>query len=292
MTVIEKAYAKINYYLEISGRRADGYHELETVMQTVSLADTLTVTRVAGEGITLETGAALPADDKNLVVRAANAYFAASGAPFGCHAVLEKRIPIEAGLGGGSADAAAMLRALNRLDKGRFSAAELAEIAVKIGADVPFLIVGGTALCRGVGEVMTPIESTLHAPIVVAKMGEGVSTPAAFGALDSHFDNFIDFRSDHTPVPLLAGLQAGDGEAVAASIFNRFEAVVADARPAVGALLDFLCRAGALAAAMSGSGPSVFGIFRDAAAAEAATAALSAMGADAFACTPTEAISL
>lgn len=285
VTVTEQAYAKINYYLEITGRRADGYHELETVMQTVSLADTLTVTRTAGEGITLDAGGVLPADDSNLVNRAAYAYFAASGKPFGCHAVLKKHIPIEAGLGGGSADAAAMLRALNRLDNDRYSAAELEKIAAEIGADVPFLVQGGTALCHGVGERLTLVSSTLQAHFVVAKMGEGVSTPVAFSVLDSHFDNFADFRSAYTVAPLLAGLQAGEADAVAAGLFNRFESVVADARPAVGALLSFLHRTGA-PAAMSGSGPSVFGIFTDAADAEAAARALREMGAAAFVCTP------
>ena len=291
MTVTEQAYAKINYYLEISGRRADGYHELETVMQTVSLSDTLTVTRSGGMGITLETDSALPADGKNLVVRAGEAYFAASGKPFGCHAVLEKRIPIEAGLGGGSADAAAMLRALNRLDGDRFSLAELAKIAAEIGADVPFLVAGGTALCHGVGEKLTPLPSELRTFFVVAKMGEGVSTPVAFSVLDSYFDNFVDFHSAHTPDTLLAGLRTGDREAVAAGLFNRFEAVVADARPAVGALLSFLHRAGA-PAAMSGSGPSVFGLFKDADTAEKAAESLRDMGAVAFVCEPVQAISI
>ncbi len=291
MTVTEWAYAKINYYLEITGRLANGYHELETVMQTVSLADTLTVTRREGEGITLSVGADLPLGEKNLVVRAGEAYFAASGKPFGCHTVLEKRIPMAAGLGGGSADAAAMLRALNRLDGNRFSAGELAEIAVSIGADVPFLVAGGTALCHGVGDILTPIPSLLQAYFVVAKLGEGVSTPVAFSVLDSHFDNFADFRSAHTPDVLLNGLRTGDVYAVASGLFNRFEAVVADARPAVGALLGFLHRAGA-PAAMSGSGPSVFGIFADSASAAEAAEALRAMGAVAFVCEPVDAITI
>ena len=289
VTVTEQAYAKINYYLEITGRLANGYHELETVMQTVSLADTLTVTRREGEGITLCVGADLPLGEKNLVVRAGEAYFAASGKPFGCHTVLEKRIPMAAGLGGGSADAAAMLRALNRLDGNRFSATELAEIAVSIGADVPFLVAGGTALCHGVGEILTPVPSLLQACFVVAKLGEGVSTPVAFSVLDSHFDNFADFRSAHTPDVLLNGLRTGDVHAVASGLFNRFEAVVADARPAVGALLSFLHRAGA-PAAMSGSGPSVFGIFPDAISAASAAESLRAMGAAAFVCAPVAAI--
>ena len=291
VTVTEQAYAKINYYLEVTARRTDGYHELETVMQTVSLADTLTVSRTAGTDLTMETAAALPTDESNLVLRAAKAYFAASGNPFGCHTVLEKHIPMQAGLGGGSADAAAMLRALNRLDGNRFSAAELAAIAVSVGADVPFLVTGGTALCHGVGEVLTPVTSALQAYFAVAKLGEGVSTPVAFSVLDSHFDNFTDFRSDYSPKPLLLGLQTNDFEAVAAGLFNRFEAVVADARPAVGALLDYLHRAGA-PAAMSGSGPSVFGIFRDAAAAEETVAMLCAVGAEAFFCQPVGALQI
>ena len=285
MTVTEQAYAKINYYLEIMGRRDDGYHELETVMQTVSLADTLTVTRTDGTQILLHADGEAPAGEKNLVVHAAEAYFVASGKPFGCLAVLEKRIPMAAGLGGGSADAAAMLRALNRLDGNRFSAGELAEIAARIGADVPFLVMGGAALCHGVGEVLTPVSCALQDYFVVAKMGEGVSTPVAFSMLDSHFDNFVDFHSACNPKGVLDGLRLGDVQMVAAGLFNRFEGVVADARPAVGALLSFFHRAGA-PAAMSGSGPSVFGIFTDLAAAEEAARSLRAMGAFAFVCEP------
>ncbi len=285
MTVTEQAYAKINYYLEITGRRDDGYHELQTVMQTVSLADTLTVTRTDGVEIVLQADEGLPVGINNLVVRAGEAYFAASGKPFGCAAVLEKHIPVAAGLGGGSADAAAMLRALNRLDGNRFSAAELVKIAAGIGADVPFLVAGGTSLCHGVGEVLTPVPCDLQAFFVVAKLGEGVSTPVAFSVLDSHFNNFENFHSSHYPRGLLDGLRTGDVQAVAAGLFNRFEAVVADARPAVGALLSFFHRVGA-PAAMSGSGPSVFGIFTDIAVAERATNDLRAMGAFAFVCEP------
>ncbi|MBR6727254.1 MAG: 4-(cytidine 5'-diphospho)-2-C-methyl-D-erythritol kinase, partial [Clostridia bacterium] len=124
-----KAYAKVNLYLEVTGRRENGYHDLVTVMQSITLHDTLTVMRVAGEGILLDTGGALPADDSNLVCRAARAYFAKSGKPFGVAVKLDKRIPMQAGMGGGSADAAAMLRALNTLDGDRFTDAALCEIA-------------------------------------------------------------------------------------------------------------------------------------------------------------------
>ncbi len=185
MAVTVPAYAKINLYLDVVGKRPNGYHDVVTVMQSVSLSDTLTVTKTAGEGIFLDTGGILPADGSNLIVRAARAYFAESDAPFGVNILLEKHIPMAAGMGGGSADAAATLKALNMLDGDRFSVEQLAAIGTGIGADVPFCVRGGTCLCEGIGEVMTPIKNNLGAALVVAMGVEGVSSPREFAALDA-----------------------------------------------------------------------------------------------------------
>ncbi len=284
MTVTLPAYAKINLYLDVIGKRPNGYHDVLTVMQSVSLCDMLTVTKTAGEGISLDTGGVLPADGSNLIVRAANAYFAASCAPFGVDISLEKRIPMAAGMGGGSADAAATLKALNALDGMRFSTERLAEIGAAIGADVPFCVCGGTCLCEGIGEIMTPIKTTLDTALVVAMGGEGVSTPEAFAALDARYRNFADFSPERTPKPLISALQNGSLSDTVLALFNRFEEVVEPMRPAVSEIKRSLLNHGALAAQMSGSGPSVFGIFADEKAAQQAAEHLTRTGVRAFAC--------
>ena len=279
-----RAYAKINLYLDVVGKRPNGYHELITLMQSVSLYDTLTVERTRKEGVALETGGVLPADDSNLICRAARAYFARSGQPFGVAVTLDKQIPMQAGMGGGSADAAAMLRALNTLDGERFTTEELCEIGATIGADVPFCVVGGTCLCRGIGERMEAIENTLGGVLVTAIAGEGVSTPAAFGELDRRYNDFKEAHGDAVPTALITALRAGDPVTAATGFYNMFEEVIEPIRPMVGELKAVLRRHGAIAAMMSGSGPSVWGLFPDVATAEAAKQALVAMGARAFVC--------
>ena len=279
-----KAFAKINLYLDVTGKRENGYHDLVTVMQSVSLHDTLTVERRAGEGVLLDTGGALPADGSNLICRAANAYFAKSGAPFGVSVKLKKHIPMQAGMGGGSADAAATLRALNALDGGRFTDAELCEIGASIGADVPFCVMGGTRLCRGIGEVMEPIASNLKGTFVVAIGGEGVSTPAAFAELDRRYGDFKQKNGESAPAALLNAMKNGDLAAAAPCFYNMFEEVIEPIRPRVGEWKTILYQSGAAAAMMSGSGPSVWGLFEGGDAAERAVAALTAAGARAFVC--------
>ncbi len=284
MTVQINANAKINLWLDVCAKRANGYHDIVSVMSEVSLHDTLTATRTDGCAIVLKTDKGLPTDERNLAVRAAKAYFAKTGEPFGVELTLAKSIPMQAGLGGGSADAAATLKAINTLDGERFSREELAAIGAKVGADVPFCVMGGTALCRGIGEEITPLKSALRAALVVAIMGEGVSTPTAFAALDERFENYVDYTADKRPDALVSALQNGDISSTVGALFNRFEEVVEPVRPAVSALKAALLENGALGAQMSGSGPAVFGIFPDLAAAKAAARALQALGARAFAC--------
>lgn len=284
MTVTVTANAKINLHLDVIGKRENGYHDVVSVMQSVSLCDTLTVTRKTGEGILLDTGGVLPADDSNLVVRAARCYFAASGTPFGVAVTLEKRIPMAAGMGGGSADAAAMLKALNEIDGNRYTVQQLAGMGAAIGADVPFCVQGGTCLCEGVGDVLTPILNNANATVVVAMGGEGVSTPEAFGALDRLFDDYKKFEGSVSPKPLIRALEVGNVKDVAAALFNRFEAVIEPLRPAVASIKNTMLQNGALAAQMSGSGPSVFAIFEDEQAASCTVEALRGEGVRAFLC--------
>jgi 4-diphosphocytidyl-2-C-methyl-D-erythritol kinase len=279
-----RAYAKINLYLDVTAKRQDGYHELVTVMQSVSLADTLTLCRTEGEGIILNTDGDLPTDENNLICRAANAYFARTGKPFGISVSLEKKIPMQAGLGGGSADAAATLKALNEMDGNRFSMHELCEIGAAVGADVPFCIMGGTQLCRGIGEVMEPVTNRLTGTLVIAIGGEGVSTPVAFKELDRKYDDFKQGGRKACPTALLEVMQAGNMIAAAPQFKNLFEEIVCPMRPFVGEIKGLMLKNGAVAAMMSGSGPSVWGLFESEQQAGTAQKELAAIGAQAFVC--------
>lgn len=279
-----RAHAKINLYLDVTGKRKNGYHDLVTIMQSVSLADTLYVERRRGAEVLLDTGGVLPTDDSNLICRAARGYFARSGAPFGVAVQLKKEIPMQAGMGGGSADAAAMLHALNALDGGRFTEAELCHIGAGIGADVPFCIRGGTQLCRGIGEEMEPVANAFCGTLVVAVSGEGVSTPVAFAELDRRYNDFRETRRAAHPAALLNAMASGNVTAAVPHFYNLFEQVIEPVRPAVGQMKAAMLAGGALAAMMSGSGPSVWGLFRDADAAGRVRDALCAAGARAFLC--------
>lgn len=261
----EKAYAKINYCLNVSKKRPDGYHDLITVMQTVSLCDVVTLTPRGDGCLCLETDMG-GEPEKNLALRAARAYFA-NTETCGYIIALEKHIPVAAGLGGGSADAAAVLRALNRKEK-RYTAAELSALALSLGADVPFCLSGGACLCRGVGEVMTPLENRAAPVFVVAAAGEGVSTPAAFAALDAARAKTQKILPEFTPSGLISALEQGNTADLSQNLFNDFESVILPVRPAARALKETLIEAGALTALMSGSGPAMFGVFSDAAVAE------------------------
>lgn len=283
--ISEVAFAKINLYLEVTGKRPDGYHDLVSVMQTVSLADTLTFRACEGNAAHLFCDAAgLPTDGKNLVIRAANAFFAVYGAAFGVEITLQKRIPAAAGLGGGSADAAATLRGLNRMAGCPFSPGKLREIALAVGADVPFLVEGGTALCRGIGERIAPAQNRADGVFVVAIRGEGVSTPAAFAELDRLFGEYADYLPKNSPEGLLGALTQGDRHRAAALLYNSFEEAVLPLRPAARELKEALLEGGAAAALMSGSGPSVFGWFDNENTAERAAKNLISGGARAFVC--------
>ena len=286
MQILEIACAKLNLGLDVIGRRADGYHELISVMQSISLCDHLYAEREAEGTLSLDTGGALPADDSNLIIRAARAYFAASGRSFGVRFRLEKNIPMQAGMGGGSADAAAALRALERLSDAPLGEEKLLKISAQLGADVPFCLLGGTQLCRGIGERMLPIKNRLPRYVVAAMAGEGVSTPAAFAALDAAFGDFaLPAAEAAVRFPALqVAIEGGSTPLFSANVYNRFEDVIEPLRPAVAVLKQKLLAQGAYAARMSGSGPSVYGLFTSAEAAENAARVLEAEGIRAFSC--------
>jgi 4-diphosphocytidyl-2-C-methyl-D-erythritol kinase len=280
VTVKEKAYAKINLYLDVVGRREDGFHNIRSVMQTVSLSDTLTVDAVESDKteITLSVGESfsLPLGEDNLIVRAARAYLSYAEITARVSVLLEKRIPVSAGLAGGSADAAATLRALNRMFDNRLSPSRLYSLALTLGSDVPFCLYGGTAFCEGRGEQISHISSAHKLSLVIAKGDELVSTPKAYGVLDRIYDGFSDGASHAGG--LLSELEnyIGGGK-MPTMLYNIFEETV-DSASEVNNVKSILAEHGAVLTLMSGSGPSVFGVFDGNSNRSSAVASLRACG--------------
>ena len=250
------AYAKLNLTLDILGKRDDGYHEMQMVMQTVSLHDDVTVTLTDGKGITCRVdGAALPCDERNLAVKAARAFCEAMDYGGGIDIALIKRIPSEAGMAGGSADAAAVLRALNRHYDYPFSIYALAELGAEVGSDVPFCTLGGTVLCQGRGERLRKLPDLPETLFVVCKPDFPVSTPELYRRLD---ETAIARRPDHTAME--AAIVQGDVGAIAGQLCNVFEPVVTEKHLELNYIKSLMNSYGALGFAMSGSGPSVYAI--------------------------------
>lgn len=253
-----EAHAKINWTLDAVGKRADGYHELDMLMQSVSLGDTLTMQSAPELSLTLAHGARVPEDANNLVLRAARALQQATGVSDGAAITLKKRIPVAAGMGGGSADAAATLRGLVRLWNVSISEEALARIALQIGADVPFCLHGGLARAQGVGERLTPCKLGRQLWLIAIQPCRGLSTKEVFGA----------FRWDQVPPQehpktedALGALERGDVRALCKSLGNVLEGVACAQRPEIAQAIDDLRASGALGAQMTGSGSAVFGVF-------------------------------
>ena len=257
MRSIQAAPAKINLVLDILGRRPDGYHEMRMVMQTVSLCDTVSLEET-GEGFTLSArGIALPAG-KTLEQRAAEAFFAAIGRPLPpLRVTLEKRTPAYAGLGGGSADVAALLRLLRQRYAPDMPREALEAIGGQTGSDMPFCVRGGTALAEGRGDLLTDLRPLPDCRFVICKPDFDLPTGPMFARL--RFDGALP-RPDVDG--MLAALERGDLQAVAGRVGNVFETVLEPPeRREIEQIKETLLRHGALAAAMSGSGPAVFGLF-------------------------------
>lgn len=264
------ACAKINLSLSVLGKREDGYHELDTVMQSVDLSDTVYIEKCRGiitdcKGISAE---------ENIAARAARLFCEKTGAE-GCKIKIEKRIPAAAGLGGGSADAAAVLAGLNRLYKTGISETELCEIAVKIGADVPFLIAGGTARARGIGERLTPLMPLKDCWFLLAKAEEKPSTAEMFSRLDS--TDYIKPDIEKT----VNAVNCGDLNGVLENLGNSFE-ILWSKSP----LKEMLSSTHPAACSLSGSGPARFAVYGDLNAALRARDKLSAKGVFCEICKP------
>ena len=258
-TFRREAPAKINLALDILGKRPDGYHALCSIMQTVSLCDSVELAE-GGEGFTLSmAGFAPPEGRKTLEQRAAEAFFARLGRAMPPLTVrIAKRTPAYAGLGGGSADVAALLRLLRDRYAPKMEDATLESIGAEVGSDMPFCLRGGTALAEGRGEILTDLPPLPDCWIVLCKPPFPIPTPMLFARADS-----VAIR--HRPdIPgMRKALENGDLEGVAGRLGNVFEEVLPPECGAVFAIRDALLAAGALGAGMSGSGPTVFGIFRE-----------------------------
>ena len=246
----------MNLSLEVLGKREDGYHELITVLQAVDLSDRLTL-EVATSIELSTTDGLLPADQDNSVWQAAHLLRDAAGVARGARITLDKRIPVAAGLGGGSSDAAATLWGLNHLWGLRWSTERLGALAVRLGMDTPFFLQGGRALATGRGELLESLPSARGFALVLANPRVPVSTRDVYGRVPP------TLRGDGSRTrALITALATGNSSRLAGSLYNNLEPVVESLCPAVGSIKHALLDAGALGAVMSGSGPTVFGLAR------------------------------
>lgn len=252
-----RAPAKINLYLEVVGRRPDGYHNIESIMQTVSLYDRLIIETRPGGALSMEcSDPGLPVDERNLVMRAAVALKAALGTAKGAHIRLEKQVPMGAGLGGGSSDAAACLNGLLSLWGESLPHEQLVAIGAKLGADVPFFLKGGCAIASGIGEVLEPLSPVPAATVILVNPGFPVATPGVYRGLRFPLTNVQ--KINRITNLLHSGLPVTEW---GPCLFNRLEEVVLPQYPQIRRIKDELARLGAFSL-MSGSGSTVFGIVK------------------------------
>ena len=256
-TLTLKALAKINLGLDVLGRRDNGYHDVRMVMQTIYLYDNVTLTRTEEPGIQVETNLSyLPVDGNNIAYKAAKLLIDEFGIQEGVHIKLEKRIPVAAGMAGGSSNAAAVLVGMNRMFDLGLSQSQLMERGVALGADVPYCVMRGTALAEGIGEELSALPPMPKCYILVAKPAISVSTKWVYETLDAK--EIVE----HPDIDgLLQGLKEQDLSKVASSMGNVLESVTIERYPIIETIKDAMKEAGALNAMMSGSGPTVFGIF-------------------------------
>ncbi len=255
-----KARAKINLVLEVTGKRKDGYHDIKTIMQSLGLCDTVTVSVGGGKGKTeLKCSyEGIPTDERNLAYQAAKAFYESTGVPFnGLRIYIEKRIPAEAGLAGGSTDAAAVIKALDIIHKTGLSKEKLCETGLKIGADVPYCIMGGTMLAEGIGEKLTPLPDMPPCHVVVCKPPFGISTAKAYKKIDS-----VNGLQKPDTAAFIQALKAKDIGRIGKLLSNQFEEAASEHKE-LPEIKSVMTGNGALGALMSGSGPAIFGLFPD-----------------------------
>lgn len=254
-----RALAKINLGLDILRKREDGYHEVRMIMQTIQMYDVLEMRKVKKPGISLSVNYPyIPSDERNLVYKAAKLLMDEFQVKEGVEIRLEKFIPVAAGMAGGSSDAAAALVGVNRLFKLGLSEKDLMERAVNIGADVPYCVMRGTALAEGIGEKLTRIAQVPDCFVLIGKPGINVSTKAAYESLQ------LDQIQTHPDIDgMIRDIESGDLRAMTEKMENVFEPGIIGRYPIIGEIKALMEEHGALKAMMSGSGPTVFGIFDD-----------------------------
>jgi len=257
------AYAKINLSLDITGRRPNGYHEVKMVMQSIDLFDTLTFEIIKGESkiiLTEESAMDLGPLEKNLVYRAAKLMLEEANIKDGVGISLLKRIPVAAGMAGGSTDAAATFHGLNKLFDIGFTEKKLCELGVKLGADIPFCIMGGTALSEGIGEILTKLSAPPQCHLLIAKPNINVSTKYVY----EEYDKLKDDEINHPDVDgMLLAIKNKDIELMADMTGNVLEFVTAAKYKEIDIFKSIMSETGALSSMMSGSGPTVFGIYEN-----------------------------
>ena len=252
-----KARAKVNLALDVVRRREDGYHEVRMIMQTIGLYDLLEIRRELEPGIRIQINLPyLPVNENNLVYKAADMLMKEFTIEEGVFIRLDKRIPVAAGMAGGSSDAAATLYGINRLFELGLSKKQLMERGAKIGADVPYCLMRGTALAEGIGERLTPLPPMVSCPVLIAKPKESVSTKFVYQNLK------LDETTVHPDVDgMIADMKANDLHAIARGLGNVLETVTIPHCPVIAEIKERMIELGALNALMSGSGPTVFGLF-------------------------------
>ncbi len=258
-----QAYAKINLGLDVLRKREDGYHEVKMIMQNISLADTLVIRKSVEAGIRLQSNDGtenpdVPMDRSNLVYKAIQMIKDEFGITDGIEAILTKRIPIAAGMAGGSTDAAAALKGMNQLFSLGLSTQELCDRGVKLGADIPYCIQGGTALSEGIGEVLTTLPKMPACWILIAKPPINVSTAFVYGNLKANE------LTEHPDIDgMIQAIETQDLAGIAQRLGNVLETVTVPAYPVIAEIKQVMLDAGAMQSLMSGSGPTVFGIFAE-----------------------------
>lgn len=254
-----RALAKINLGLDVTGKRPDGYHEVRMIMQSIQMFDQLEIEKSGEPGIRIETNLSfLPCNENNLVYRAADLLMKEFDIRSGLDVKLTKFIPVAAGMAGGSSDAAAVLVGVNRMFGLGLSTRELMERGVKIGADVPYCIMRGTALAEGIGEKLTRLSPMPSCHVLIGKPGINVSTKFVYGNLD------LKKVKTHPDINAIRdAIERGDLHGVARNMGNVLELVTCPAYPVIEEIKELMMQEGALNAMMSGSGPTVFGLFDD-----------------------------
>lgn len=254
-----KALAKINLGLDVVRRREDGYHEVRMIMQTIQLYDRLDIKRTQEPGIQIQTNLSfLPVNENNLIYKAAKLLMDEFSITDGVSVKLDKRIPVAAGMAGGSTDAAAMLIGVNRLFSLGLTKRQLMERGVQIGADVPYCIMRGTALAEGIGEALSPLPPMVKCPVLIAKPAISVSTKFVYQNLK------LDDTTIHPDIDrLIDDIKAKNLYDIAAHMGNVLETVTIPNYPVIDEIKKHMLSNGAVGAMMSGSGPTVFGLFDD-----------------------------